>query len=47
MSALLPKLKVYGPDGESFELEIMKDRVTIDRFADFSDIGPEPDPHNW
>jgi hypothetical protein len=44
VSASLPRLKVYGPNNESFQLEITKDRVTIGRFAEFSDFGLEPDP---
>jgi hypothetical protein len=44
VEALLPKLKVYGPNGETFELELTKDHITIGRFVEFNDIGLEPDP---
>lgn len=44
MNALLPRLKVSGPNGESAEIELSKDRITIGRFAEFNDIGLEPDP---
>lgn len=44
MNALLPRLKVHGPNGETFELELTKDHITIGRFAEFNDVGLEPDP---
>ncbi len=44
MEGLLPKLKVTGPLGERFEIELTKDRITIGRFAEFNDAGLEPDP---
>jgi hypothetical protein len=37
-------LKVSAPNGETFEIELDADRVTIGRFADLNDIGLEPDP---
>ena len=42
MNGLLPVLKVHTPEGEMFEVELDKDRVTIGRFAELNDIGLEP-----
>jgi len=44
VEALLPKLKISGPNGERYEIELAKDRVTIGRFGEFNDVGLEPDP---
>jgi hypothetical protein len=44
VKGLLPILKVSAPNGETFEVELNADRVTIGRFADLNDIGLEPDP---
>ncbi len=44
MTGLLPVLEVTGPHGETFQIELTKDRVTIGRFSEFNDVGLEPDP---
>ena len=44
MTGLLPILRVHGPDGVTFDVELDKDRMTIGRFAELNDIGLEPDP---
>ncbi len=44
MKGLLPVLDVTGPNGETFQVELVKDRVTIGRFSEFNDVGLEPDP---
>ncbi len=44
MAGLLPVLKVHGPCGERFTVELAKDRLTIGRFRELNDIGLEPDP---
>jgi hypothetical protein len=41
---LLPFLDIAGPDGQQFQAELAKDRVTIGRFAQFNDVALEPDP---
>lgn len=40
----LPVLEVTGPDGQQFQVELTKDRLTIGRFAQFNDVALEPDP---
>jgi hypothetical protein len=44
LKGLLPFLEGHGPNGESFTVELAKDRMTIGRFREFNDIGLEPDP---
>ena len=44
MTRLLPVLEIRGPKGEAFDYEMVTDRVTIGRFAQFNDVGLEPDP---
>ena len=44
MDNLLPVLEVTGPDGQQFQVELTKDRLTIGRFAQFNDVALEPDP---
>ena len=44
MEAQIPFLEVISPEGNSFRVEISKDRVTIGRFRDLNDIALEPDP---
>lgn len=42
-SALLPQLLVRGPDGQSFEIKLATERVTIGREGGAADVGL-PDP---
>ena len=44
MKALLPKRKVYGPNGETSEIELATDHITMGRFAEFNDVGLKPAP---
>jgi hypothetical protein len=44
VTALLPILRIRTPEGQTFEIELDRDRVTIGRFAELNDIGLEPDP---
>jgi FHA domain len=44
MDNLLPVFEVTGPDGQQFQVELTKDRLTIGRFAQFNDVALEPDP---
>jgi hypothetical protein len=37
-------LEVHGPDGQEFEVDLTKDRLTIGRLRDFNDVALEPDP---
>ncbi len=44
MNELLPFIEVFGPDGQQFNVELVKDRITIGRFEHFNDVALEPDP---
>jgi DNA-binding winged helix-turn-helix (wHTH) protein len=44
MSTTQPYIEVFGPDKQSFELTITKDRMTIGRVAQFNDIALPDDP---
>jgi hypothetical protein len=44
MDGQLPYLKVTGPDGQTFEVELTKQRITIGRLAGRNDISLAPDP---
>ncbi|MCI0393600.1 MAG: FHA domain-containing protein, partial [Chloroflexi bacterium] len=44
MNRQLPYLEVTGPDGQVFEVELTKERLTIGRLVQFNDISLEPDP---
>jgi hypothetical protein len=37
-------LEVYDPEGKSFTVDLVKDRISIGRFRDFNDVSLEPDP---
>jgi hypothetical protein len=41
---LLPILEISGPEGQRFQVELVKDRITIGRFDLFNDVALEPDP---
>lgn len=43
MSEQLAFLKVRGPDGQEFSVELAEDRLTIGRLRDFNDVALEPD----
>jgi len=44
---LLPVLDVHGPNGESFSVKVVKDRVTIGRLSQYNDVSLEPDPQQF
>jgi hypothetical protein len=44
MDRQLPYLEVTGPDGQTFEVELSKERMTIGRLAGRNDVSLEPDP---
>jgi hypothetical protein len=44
VNSLLPVLQVHSPDGETFEVELSENRITVGRFREFNDVGLEPDP---
>lgn len=46
MSELLPFLQIYGPDTQTFRVDLTKERTTVGRFEVFNDIALEPDPQS-
>jgi len=44
LNTQLAFLKIHGPDGQEFSVELTKERLTIGRFRDFNDVALEPDP---
>jgi len=44
---LLPVLEVCGPGGQSFSVNVVKDRITIGRLAQYNDVSLEPDPQQF
>ncbi len=43
----LPVLKVRGPEGQQFSVELVKDRTTVGRLSDFNNVALEPDPQQF
>lgn len=44
MSDIFPVLDICSPDGQTFQVELTKERVTIGRLREFNDIALGPDP---
>lgn len=43
----LPQIRVRGPDGQSFDVELTKDRLTIGRLQNYNDLALQPDLQKW